>query len=125
MIYGRDELSIKNIKSNLENKENIKKNLTFLEENYWSVNLFVDTGRTKNKNSSFRQSRSKLKHSNLIYNVCKKKRHIKVNYFKLKNRLKKKKTYHNKSTPEEANIVDDEINELTFFSDVKHKFEMS
>lgn len=71
MIYERDELSLEKVKSNLEMKENIDKNLADVKGNDQGVTLFIDRGRTKERNSSFGKSRFKSRHGNLSFHLCK------------------------------------------------------
>ncbi|KAJ0105992.1 hypothetical protein Patl1_18712 [Pistacia atlantica] len=117
MIYGRDELSLEKVKSNLETKEKIDKNLVVNERSNKSVGLFVDRGRTKERNSNSRKSRSKSRLRNLTCNYCKKKGHIKTDCFKWKN---KQKADESKSKSEKANIVDNDNGELLCVNDTKH-----
>ncbi|KAJ0105981.1 hypothetical protein Patl1_17772 [Pistacia atlantica] len=86
MIYDRGELPLEKVKSNLETKEKIDKNLVVTKGSNQSVRLFVDRGRTHESNSNSAKSRSKSRHRNLTCNYCKKKGHIKTDCFKWKNK---------------------------------------
>ncbi|KAJ0097195.1 hypothetical protein Patl1_27299 [Pistacia atlantica] len=52
MIYGRDDMSLEKVKSNLETREKIDKNLAINEGSNQSVGLFVDRGRANERNSN-------------------------------------------------------------------------
>jgi hypothetical protein len=91
MIYGREKITLEDVKSNLQAKTHIDGEITH-EKGHTGSGLFVDRGRSSDrsdrssKNSKHR-SKSRGKYNpNIICNYCKKKGHIKAECFKLKNK---------------------------------------
>ena len=88
MIYGREKISLEDVKSNLQAKSHIDGEITN-EKTGTGSGLFVDRGRSSDRSSKNWRSRSKSKgkyNPNIICNYCKKKGHIKVDCYKLKNK---------------------------------------
>ena len=86
MIYGREKISLEDVKSNLQAELHLDNEMTSVDKGIQGVGLVAEQGRSKDKTpmGSKRQS----KHKNLICNYCKKKGHIKTNCFILHNKQK-------------------------------------
>ena len=88
MIYGREKISLDDVKTNLQAKTHIDDEITN-EKGGTESGLFVDRGRSSDRSLKNWRSRSKSKgkyNPNIICNYCKKKGHIKAECYKLKNK---------------------------------------
>jgi gag-polypeptide of LTR copia-type len=101
MIYSRDYICLEDVKSNLQAKLHIDNEMINMEKGGQSVGLVVDRDRSYDKNPKHSRARSKSRHKNLTCNYCRKKGHIKADYFKLKNKQKADKG----ALSEEVNVV--------------------
>jgi len=81
MIYGREKISIEDVKGNLQAKLHLDNEMTSVDKGSQGVGLVAERGRSKDKTPMGSRSRSKSKHKNLTCNYCKKKGHIKTNCF--------------------------------------------
>jgi len=88
MIYGREKISLEYVKGNLQAKLHLDNEMTSVDKGSQDVGLVVERRRSKDKTPMGNRSRSKSKHKNLTCNYCKKKGHIKTNYFILQNKQK-------------------------------------
>lgn len=72
MLYGRDRISVKDVKASLLSKEKIDKEFTAKVSDNQAEGLVV-RGRTKERNSGDGKStsRSKSRHRDLTCNYCK------------------------------------------------------
>ena len=81
MIYGREKISLEDMKGNLQAKLHLDNEMTSVDKGSQGVGLVAERGRSKDKTPMGSRSRSKSKHKNLTCNYCKKKGHIKTNCF--------------------------------------------
>jgi len=88
MIYGREKISLEDVKGNLQTKLHLDNEMTSVDKGSQGVGLVTERERSKDKTPIGSRSRSKSKHNNLTCNYCKKKGHIKTNCFILQNKQK-------------------------------------
>ena len=86
MIYGREKISLEDVKGNLQAKLHFDNEMTSVDKGSQGVGLVVERGRSRDKTPT--RSRSRSKYKNLTCNYCKKKGHIKTNCFILQNKQK-------------------------------------
>ena len=104
MIYGREKISLEDVKDNLQAKLHLDNEMTSVDKGSQGVGLVAERGRFRDKTPMENTSRLKSKHKNLICNYCKKKGHIKTNCFILKNKQKE----HEGVASEEVNVAKDD-----------------
>ena len=120
MIYGKETISYREIKSALKSKEQIDRDITGETSGSQADGLFV-RGRSEKRNTENR-SRSKSRHKNVVCNYCKKKGHVISDCFKLKNKEKQKGKFVERNTESaEASIAADE-NDGTIFCATENNF---
>jgi len=88
MIYGREKISLEDVKGNLQAKLHLDNEMTSVDKGSQGVGLVAERGRPKDKTPMGSRGRSKSKHKNLTCNYCKKKGHINTNFFILQNKQK-------------------------------------
>jgi len=88
MVYGREKISLEDVKGNLQAKLHLDNEMTSVDKGSQGVGLVAERGRSRDKTPMGNRSRLKLKYKNLTCNYCKKKEHIKTNCFILKNKQK-------------------------------------
>ena len=118
LIYGKETVSYQEIKSALKSKEQIDKNITGESRENQAEGLVV-RGRMDKREfySSRSKSRSKSRHRNLECRYCHKMGHIKSDCFKLKNKLKQKEKFVEKTIESaEASVASDENFGNIFFA---------
>ena len=110
LIYGKETVSYQEIKSALKSKEQIDKNITGESRENQAEGLVVRGRMDKREfDSSRSKSRSKSRHRNLECRYCHKMGHIKSDCFKLKNKLKQKEKFVEKTTESaEVSVATDE-----------------
>ena len=91
LLYGKDSVSLSDVKIALLSKIIIDEEIIGDKNDNLAEGL-VPKGRSKERCSSSNKSRPKSKYRNLICNYCRKKRHIKVNCYKLKIQKKGKQS---------------------------------
>ena len=111
MIYGKETVLYQEIKSALKSKEQIDRNITGESRENQAEGLVVRGRMDKREfDSSRSKSRSKSRHRNLECRYCHKMGHIKSDCFKLKNKLKQKEKFVEKTTESaEVSVATDEI----------------
>jgi len=87
MVYGKEKLSLEDVKGNLQVKLHLYNEMTSVDKRSQDVGLVAERGRSRDKTLMESRSWSKSKHKNLTCNYCKK-GHIKTNCFILKNKQK-------------------------------------
>ncbi|KAF3642236.1 Polygalacturonase [Capsicum annuum] len=124
MLYEKDNISYKEIKSILKTKEQIDRDITGKGRTTHGEGLFV-RGRSSKKesNSEKSQSRSKSKFRNVVCKYCHKKGHLISECYKLKNKEKEKenKNEHQNVDSTEASVAADE-SEGTIFLETNSSF---
>jgi gag-polypeptide of LTR copia-type/GAG-pre-integrase domain len=100
MVYSREKITLEDVKSTLQAKLHLDNEMINVEKESQGVSLVVDRGRSWHKTSKEGRTRSKSRHKDLTCNYCKKK-HIKANYFKLKNKQKTDKS----ASSEKTNVI--------------------
>ena len=98
LIYGKETVSYQEIKSALKYKEQIDRDITGESRGNQAEGLVVRDKMDKREfDSSRSKSRSKSRHRNLECRYCHKMGHIKSDCFKLKNKLKQKEKFVEKT----------------------------
>ena len=90
LLYGRDSISIEDVKSSLFSKELMDRDLTGGSSEGVSEGL-VARGRSQERTFEKKKEerRSKSRNKSKVCNYCKKKGHIKIDCYKLKNKQKR------------------------------------
>jgi hypothetical protein len=115
ILYGRETISIEDVKQSLLSKDMIDNNLVGSSStaNSNQNDALFARGRPKEResNSGHQKSRSKSRHKNLTCNFCKKKGHIKTDCYALKRKQQNQnngnKDQKNQNTAE-ASIAEDD-----------------
>jgi len=71
MIYGREEISLEDVKGNLQAKLHLDNEMTSVDKGSKGVGLVAKRERSRDKTPMGNRTRSKSKHKNLTYNYCK------------------------------------------------------
>ncbi|KAH0714096.1 hypothetical protein KY284_007001 [Solanum tuberosum] len=119
MLYGKDNISYREIKSILKSKEQIDRDITGESSVTHGEGLFVRGRSNKKESSSERfKSRSKSRYKNVVCKYCHKKGHIISECYKLKNKEKHKenKHEHQNTDPAEASVAADESDGTIFLA---------
>ncbi|KAF3635341.1 hypothetical protein FXO38_08304 [Capsicum annuum] len=124
MLYGKDNISYKEIKSILKTKEQIDRGITGESSAAHGEGLFV-RGRSNKKESNSERSQSRLKSKprNVVCKYCHKKGHLIFECYKLKNKEKRKenKNEHQNADSAKASVTADE-SERTIFLATNNSF---